>query len=258
MKPKLFQTFDPARLLKQYRELVYLMVAALCLVTFTDLTPPFGGEWLAESLFGGLRGDLPVYASRFLLSFLFLGLIPLTAVLLFREKLPGLGLCRPKTFLPGWFFWMLVLFWIVVGLVAAYTPASYAFYPYSRTLLHLVEEQGFGWFALHGLLYLLCYYLPWEFFFRGFLIFPFLRLVNEDEKKGGAALLIVASFQTIPSTLLHFGHPAVETYGAVIFGVFAAYLVIKTRSILPGLVFHATIGLATDLFIQLRFLEVLP
>ncbi len=258
MKPKLFQPFDPARLLKQYRELVYLMVAALCLVTFTYLTPPFGGERLAESLFGGLRGDLPTYASRFLLSFLFFGLIPLAAVLLFREKLPDLGLRRPRPFLSGWFFWLLVLFWIVAGLAAAYYPASYAYYPYSRTLLQLGSERGFGYFALHGLLYLLFYYLPWEFFFRGFLIFPFLRLVNEDENKGGAVLLIVASFQTIPSALLHFGHPAVETYAAVIFGVFTAYLVIKTRSILPGLIFHFAIGLATDFFILLRFLEVLP
>jgi membrane protease YdiL (CAAX protease family) len=46
--------------------------------------------------------------------------------------------------------------------------------------------------------------------------------------------------------LLHVGHPLSETLGAIPFGLALGVLALRTRSILPGLLLHAAIGLATD------------
>ena len=59
-------------------------------------------------------------------------------------------------------------------------------------------------------------------------------------------------FQTIPSTLLHFGHPLSELASAVVAGIVFGRLAWKTRSIVPGLILHAAIGLGTDGFIVLK------
>ena len=60
------------------RGLVLLVVAGLGLVAYTYLTPPLAGPGLAARLpgIGRLPGDLPVYALRFLVSFLALGVLP--------------------------------------------------------------------------------------------------------------------------------------------------------------------------------------
>ena len=80
------------------------------------------------------------------------------------------------------------------------------------------------------------------------LIFPFLG--EQSNSVSGKALLI-ASFQVIPSSLLHFGHPGSETIGAVFLGFIAGWITVKTRSIIPALLFHAASGIALDLAIVL-------
>ena len=57
-----------------------------------------------------------------------------------------------------------------------------AFYPYSRDLVLRVRESGIAPFVGHYAAYFFLYYVPWEFFFRGFLIFPF-ALAAEREAR---------------------------------------------------------------------------
>ncbi|HUX50091.1 MAG TPA: CPBP family intramembrane glutamic endopeptidase, partial [Spirochaetia bacterium] len=56
----------------------------------------------------------------------------------------------------------------------------------------------------------------------------------------------------------HFGHPFNEMASAVLFGVLAGWLVVRTRSIIPGLLIHAAVGMTLDTALLLRAAGILP
>jgi membrane protease YdiL (CAAX protease family) len=268
------------------RAVVLLAAVGLCLVAYPYLIPPLAGPRLAAGLPGirELPGDLPIYAWRFLLSFILLGMLPLAAALALGERPSGLGLAWPKPLRPGWLFPLLLAIVILGALAGAYNGPIFAYYPYSRTLTES-RPGGAGGFLLHAVLYLVLYYLPWELLFRGILVFPFIRLVggleppasrgpraanrglhaansglraaNSGLRRRGA-LLAVACLQALPSTMLHFGHPWSETLIALPFGLGLGWLALTTGSLLPGLALHACVGLFLDLFILLRRAGGLP
>ena len=247
-----------------FRPPVFLVPACLGMILFTYLTPPLVPKDLVARIpwLGGLAGDLPFYGLRFLLSFLLLGVLPFFTALLMGETIKNLGLARPRPFLSKKIFLFIILFAVPFGFIGAYLPGLYSYYPYSRTLLSIIAGRSFGLFFLHVFLYLALYYLPWELFFRGFLIFPLISLFDsgqvDRDGRQVANLSIIISFQAVLSTLLHFGHPLSETLSALPFGLFLGYLALKTGSILPGLLIHSVFGIALDFFIVIRQIGVLP
>ena len=58
--------------------------------------------------------------------------------------------------------------------------------------------------------------------------------------------------QTIPSTIVHIGKPASESFAAILAGLAFGYMAIRTRSILYPLLLHAVVGIGTDVFVTLR------
>jgi membrane protease YdiL (CAAX protease family) len=230
------------------------------MVLYTYLTSLLVSQKLIDRLplLPSLPGDLPLYGFRFLASFLLLGVFPLAVSLLLGENLTGLGFRAPARRLPAQLEALVLIVCVLIGAVGAYSPQLYAYYPYSSTLLEIISDRGLFFFLPHAFLYLALYYLPWEFFFRGIMVFPLLRLAESQGIEKMQFLLLLASLQAIPSTLLHFGHPFVETLGALPFGFVAGYLALKTGSILPVLVIHSLIGISQDFFIAMRVMEVLP
>jgi membrane protease YdiL (CAAX protease family) len=246
------------------RAVVLLAAAGLSLVTFTYLNPPLVDPRLAARLpgIGGLPGDLPAYAWRFLLSLLVLGALPLAAALGLGENLRSLGLSWPRPLRPRWLFPLLLAVVVLGALAGAYNGPIFSYYPYSRTLTES-RPGGVAGFLLHALFYLALYYLPWELLFRGILVFPLVRLAGGGAgpaagRGAGAALLAVACLQALPSTMLHFGHPWSETLVALPFGLVLGWLALATGSLLPGLALHAAAGIFLDLFILLRRAGALP
>jgi membrane protease YdiL (CAAX protease family) len=247
----------------------YISLASVSCLLFSALTPPLLTPEAAARipLIGGLPGDLPGYWARFALSFLLLGLAPAAMALAFRERPAELGLSLKAPLLRRPLFWLLVPVAAAIGAIGAASPDLGSFYPYSRDLIGRVRESGIGPFLGHFAAYALLYYLPWEFFFRGFLLFPFALAatrafaapgpggagpVEGSEAARTAVLAALVLFQTIPSALLHFGHPLSELLSAVAAGIGFGLLAWKTRSIFPGLILHAAIGLGTDGFIVLK------
>jgi membrane protease YdiL (CAAX protease family) len=249
----------------------YLGLASLSCLLFSAYTPPLLTPKAAASLplIGGLAGDLPGYWARFILSFLLLGLLPAALALAFREKPADLGLKLRVPLLRRPLFWLLIPAGIAVGAIGAAHSALGSYYPYSQGLIARVREAGLGPFLGHFTAYFFLYYIPWEFFFRGFLLLPFALAAQRafarnaagqtgtglQEGGGEAGAAIIAAlvlFQTLPSTLLHFGHPMSELLGAVVGGVAFGILAWKTRSIVPGLLIHAAMGLGTDGYIVLK------
>ena len=92
----------------------------------------------------------------------------------------------------------------------------------------------------HELSYILFYYIAWEFFFRGFMLFGL-----KDKFGGFNAILI----QTIASCLIHLGKPSGETLGSIFYGVLFGAIALRTRSIWYVLIAHIVTGVLTDLFV---------
>ncbi len=236
-----------------YRAPMYLLLASCAVIFYVYSTPPFlsPGKVNTLGIFMSLPGDLPVYSLRFLSSFLLFGLLPILFMLILGDTPYSLGIRKPLR------YWKLpyiaggVAISVVFGVVSSFHDGIFHYYPYSHTLADIVQGGAYHLFLIHTLLYLLLYYLPWEIFFRGMLILPFLPEEGQDEDLN-PRILGIAFFQVIPSSLLHFGHPFIETLSAVPFGIVAGYLVLRTRSIFPGLLLHFVIGITVDLSIIIQ------
>ena len=229
------------------------MTAGLGMVGFMYLTPPAEMANLLADFLGPQRmtADTARYIQRFAVSFLFLGVLPMGAAMAcgYRPKdLGWRGIEGHSTVL-----WLAVAAAVgmLSGVLSAYSPGLVAYYPYDPLLVARTSNRGVSPFLVHAGSYLLFYYVPWEILFRGVLIFPFIRDLRA-EGCGEGRLVLIASLQAIPSALLHHGHPASETVSALVFGIAAALVTVKTRSILPALAFHAAVGIGLDAAIVFR------
>jgi len=155
--------------------------------------------------------------------------------LVFKDswKAYGLGIGDWKKGLP-----LLLLIPLVITPViyfASKMPDVRSEYPLSK-LLFDHKDLILG----YELLYIILYYIAWEFYFRGFLLFGL-------AKKWGVwnAILI----QTISSCLIHIGKPEGEIIGSIIVGILFGLIAWRTKSIWYVFALHAAIGVLTDLFI---------
>ncbi len=172
-------------------------------------------------------------------AFLLMGVGPCCIVkFVFREKLQKYGLT------PGVFKRTLVSFcnfvpiMLVIGWLSGNTKEFYAVYPFNPL-------AGVSMTALivHSIMYLFLYYLAWEFMFRGFM-----QLGLSETIGVGPAILL----QVLASTMLHYGHPASETFGCIAGGILWGYLVCRTKSIFSGWGQHAALGIALDWSLVLK------
>jgi membrane protease YdiL (CAAX protease family) len=232
------------------RRHLIIAVTALCLIGYIYLTPPTSQSSVLRELGIDTRlsAQSEMYYQRFALSFILLGVFPAMAARICGFKLGAMGLRKPVCRrLP---FWLVaaVTGGALIGFIGSLSPALSHVYPYDPSLPEKVKSTTILPFLLHAVYYGVLYYLPWELLFRGVLIFPFL-----DEPDGAVSgkSYLIASFQVIPSSILHLGHPGSETVGAVFLGFIAGWIAVKTRSIIPALLFHAAAGIVLDLAIVL-------
>jgi len=136
------------------------------------------------------------------------------------------------------------LLWALLAIAVIVIPSAYhastlpsvqAEYPLPGTLMQ--NQQPLITYFL-GLFFL--YYLPWEFFFRGFLLFGL------KEKYGTMPAILI---QTVSSCLVHIGKPTPEIVGSIPFGIIFGIIAIRTKSIWVVVLLHAALGIFTDLFI---------
>ncbi len=133
--------------------------------------------------------------------------------------------------------WLIVIPIIVVPLiyVASKTPDLRTEYPMARSLL---SDQSH--LFVYESAYVLFYYVAWEFFFRGFLLFGL-------KNRFGAMNAIL--IQTISSCLVHIDKPESEIIGSIVVGILFGMIALRSRSIWYVFAIHASIGVLTDLFI---------
>ncbi len=183
--------------------------------------------------------DIYRYVYQFLATLVLFFLFPLIIIkLVFKEKLKNYGLSLgDKRY--GLRFIIITIPLIVTPIIflASHMPQVHAEYPLSK----LVQDNA-SVFLLYEFSYVLLYYVGWEFFFRGYMLFG-LR-----EKFGDTYAILL---QVIPSALLHFNKPESEFLGSIVLGIVLGYLALRTRSILYPLIIHSCIGVFTDLFVTI-------
>lgn len=116
-------------------------------------------------------------------------------------------------------------------------PVLRQHYPFSKEAMN-----GPVRFILYETAYLVLYYLPWEFTFRGVILFSLLALLPHSVP----SLVIVVMVSTFLSTIYHLGHPNSEVLGAFILGIIAGAITAITGSFLYALFHHALIGILND------------
>ena len=167
-------------------------------------------------------------------AFLLLGVIPAGIVkYIFREKLVdyGLGLGDwPRTVRSTLIMMPLLIF---LGYMTGCDKSFLNVYPLNPAIR---PGAAVSVFLLHLASYLF-YYVGWEFMFRGFL-----QKATQSQAGPFTAILI----QTMASTMLHYGHPASEVFGAILGGLFWGFLAYKTRSLWAGFIQHTILGFTLD------------
>ncbi|TAL67683.1 MAG: CPBP family intramembrane metalloprotease [Bacteroidetes bacterium] len=195
---------------------------------FSSLFPTFIGHQLE-----GYYGHIYQFISFFILVFI----IPLLYLKL-KMKKPlfdfGFGTGKWKF---GLIFCLISIPLLIVPFTysGAMMPDIQGEYPMARILL-----ERHDLILSYELTYIIFYYIAWEFFFRGFLLFGL-----KDRFGALNAILI----QTISSCLVHIGKPDGEIIGSIIFGILMGVLALRTRSFWYPFLIHISMGVMTDLFV---------
>lgn len=206
-----------------WREPGVLLLAALLLpITYYCASP----GWVSE------RYQLFWW---FGLNLVCLFLVPVLIIrYLWREPVAayGLGYGEPRVWLRyALVFGAVMLPVLVVVSRMAEFQSFYPRYRWARESATAFIASEVGW---------LIYFLAWEFFFRGFLLFTMLR-------RYPAALAIAA--QTLPFVLMHLPKPPAEAFSSVVAGVALGVMAYRGRSMLGTWLLHFSCAFLLDFLV---------
>ena len=173
-------------------------------------------------------------AYRYLLALFFLGIVPILIIRFgLHDRLGdyGLGPHEPKYNLIFVLIGAAVV--IPLGYFSSHNPDFQRLCPQIRCARGSVQL-----FLISSGLYLL-YYIGYEVFFRGYLLFGI------EKRLGGWPAILIT---TMATTLVHITRPAGEYGAALIAGFIFGYVALRTRSIWGVFALHAITGLALDFF----------
>ena len=181
-------------------------------------------------------GDLYARGWQFIVFFVLMFVVPVLYVkLVMKRPLSdfGFGLGDIK-----WGSkWLIAIPLLVVPLIyiSSNMPDVQSEYPLAKSLLS--DQSNL---FVYELGYIVFYYIAWEFFFRGFLLFGL------KERFGAFNAVLI---QTISSCLIHIDKPEGEIIGSIFIGILFGMIALRSRSIWWVFLLHISIGVLTDLFI---------
>jgi uncharacterized protein len=222
-----------ARLQWQLKPTVILGLSTVTLITWKYfLSPQFYLERLADRFvwFSDPQATAAIYS--FLGALVLMGVLPALVVkFVFREKLADYGVRFGNRLRTVRSFLVCAPIIVLIAYFSARVPAFAEEYPINR---HAGASASM--FALHALSYF-CFYLGWEFQFRGFMQHGL------EASMGPANALLV---QLMASVIVHLGKPAGELYGSILGGLVWGILAFRPRSLLSGLLQHFLLGILLD------------
>jgi len=184
----------------------------------------------------GFAKDQTISINQFIIFFGLMFFIPAMYIkLVMKKNLSDFGFGIGNTGFGAKILLLIPLIVVPAIYFAAKMPDVRSEYPLAKSL---INDQSH--LIIYELAYVVFYYIAWEFFFRGFILFGL-----KDRFGAFNAVLI----QTISSCLVHIGKPEGEIIGSIIVGVIFGVIALRTRSIWYVFLLHAAIGVLTDLFI---------
>lgn len=127
---------------------------------------------------------------------------------------------------------------VLASAIGSRDPEMIRMYPFAKDACSSMRT-----FLVYQASYVLLYYLPWEFVFRGVLFLPLVPAIG---------LIPALVVQTMVSTFLHIGHPDSEVFAAAAAGFLFGAVAWLTGSFFYTFVLHAAAGVATDTFLYRR------
>jgi membrane protease YdiL (CAAX protease family) len=208
--------------------LLYALIAASCWYYFAFPQALPAASWNEQFQ----SGCVPLIAA-----FVLFGIVPMCIVrFVFRERLADYGLRFGIRFRTIRSFCLAAPVVVLIAYFTGHQPAFFDVYPLNYAVRPQHTAVSIGIFTLHGVLYV-GYYFGWEFLFRGFM---------QHGLSERCGILTAVLIQTTASTMLHYGHPASEVFGAVIAGIVWGTFAYRTQSILSGFAQHSLLGLVLD------------
>lgn len=194
----------------------------------------YGALALAVVHYHGNLGFLPPQYDLFgwqAVNFVVLFLGPVLLVrLVFRERLAeyGVRLGEGRT----WGRWLLVLLMVMlpVLVIASRLPDFHTFYP------SYGPARDDAWLLLPSMAGWLVYFLAWEFFFRGFLLFGLGR------RLGAIAIFI----QMVPFVMAHFPKLELESLSAIVAGIVLGWMAWRGKSFVGPWLLHWLVATVMD------------
>ena len=119
---------------------------------------------------------------------------------------------------------------VPVVVAASFTPTFAKQYPLART-----ADDSLAALLVFELV-MLVYFIGWEFFFRGYMLFAL-------EKHIGKVAILV---QMIPFAVLHGNKPLPEALGAIVVGILLGYFALATRSFWYCALVHFAVAATMD------------
>jgi len=238
--------FDFGKKIVSQKDLLLFSIPVSILFAIT------GMDFIGYLIYLGTRGNPTEIYTRSLLNVLLVGFL-LTAVILFL--IPYL-VNRYRWKKPFSYFGTSLGKWKVgIAMIAVALIISPLFYFNSQNQLlidtyPLTKEVLVAWpiFVIYELIYVLFYYIPYEFFFRGILQLG----LSKSWKKWQSIL-----FVTVLTTILHITKPWIELVASFIAGIIFGIIAEKTNSWVYVFFIHSIAGVMTDLFCGLGYLGVL-
>lgn len=124
---------------------------------------------------------------------------------------------------------------VVFAYLGAQRAEYQAFYPQTPGL----ADRSLSVFLFH-IAVMACFYVAWEFLFRGFL---------QSSLVPRLGVLGAIAVQTLASSLAHADRPDTELIGSILIGAIWGFLAYRTRSIWPCVLQHMLLGLSLDYFL---------
>lgn len=207
------------------------VLITLCVFfVFCAFATPLAYVRITGSMYDQLRVDAIIFFIAY--TYLCFFVAPfLAAQFIYKEKLHNIGVMLPKNNVKNWFFTLAALVMLVSGII--YITS----YP---SVQHFYSLKNPSWlkFILIQFIALPLYYFAEEFFFRGFFFVILWR------KVGWHSFWIT----DIVFTFAHIAKPIPEILLAIPVSVVLNFLVLKTKSIFPGMLVHYAMGFTLLIF----------
>ena len=140
-------------------------------------------------------------------------------------------------------YWLLLALMFPLVTIASFQPDFLSVYPRAESIIGANPKEGLPWpvYGLFELMYGLDFVFI-EFFFRGFLVLAFAKLI------GRSAILPMAAFYVF----IHFEKPMGEAISSFFGGIVLGVVAYETRSIYGGIIVHVGIAWLMELMAYMQ------